>query len=107
MAQPSQPSTTHLTLILGSLTAFGPLSIDMYLPGLPTIAREFQADTATAQLTLALFFVGLAVGQALYGPIADRLGRKRPLLAGCALYMAASLACALAPSIEMLMALRF
>ena len=107
MAQSSRPSTARLTLILGSLTAFGPLSIDMYLPGLPTIAREFRTDTAAVQLTLSLFFIGLAVGQALYGPIADRLGRKRPLLFGCAFYMLASLACALAPSIESLIALRF
>src|SRR5262245_19014547 len=103
---PPRPSTARLTLILGSLTAFGPLSIDMYLPGLPTIARDFRADTAAAQLTLSLFFVGLAVGQAIYGPIADRFGRKRPLLVGCAFYMVASLACALAPSIESLIALR-
>jgi DHA1 family bicyclomycin/chloramphenicol resistance-like MFS transporter len=103
---PATPSTARLTLILGALTAFGPLSIDMYLPSLPTIAREFQTDTATAQLSLSLFFVGLAAGQALYGPIADRYGRKRPLLVGCALYALASIACALAMSIESLIALR-
>jgi DHA1 family bicyclomycin/chloramphenicol resistance-like MFS transporter len=107
MAQSSRASVARLTLILGSLTALGPLSIDMYLPGLPTIAREFRTDTAAAQLTLSLFFTGLAVGQALYGPLTDRLGRKRPLLVGCAFYMLASLACALAPSIESLIALRF
>jgi DHA1 family bicyclomycin/chloramphenicol resistance-like MFS transporter len=97
----------RLTLILGSLTAFGPLSIDMYLPGLPTIAREFRTDTAATQLTLSMFFVGLAMGQALYGPIADRHGRKRPLLVGCAIYTLASLACALASSIASLIGLRF
>jgi DHA1 family bicyclomycin/chloramphenicol resistance-like MFS transporter len=88
------------------LAAFGPLSIDMYLPSLPTLAQEFGADTAAAQLTLSLFFIGLAFGQALYGPIADRYGRKLPLLAGCALYTVASVACALAPTIESLAALR-
>ncbi|HET9222095.1 MAG TPA: MFS transporter, partial [Roseiflexaceae bacterium] len=107
MVYSSRPSTARLTLILGSLTAFGPLSIDMYLPGLPTIAREFHTDTAAVQLTLSLFFIGLAVGQALYGPIADRLGRKPPLLIGCGFYTIASLACALAPSIESLIVLRF
>jgi DHA1 family bicyclomycin/chloramphenicol resistance-like MFS transporter len=101
-----RPSVARLAVILGSLAAFGPLSIDMYLPGLPSLASDFQSDTATAQLTLSLFFVGLAFGQAFYGPIADRIGRKRPLLFGCALYAAASLACALAPSIELLIAAR-
>jgi DHA1 family bicyclomycin/chloramphenicol resistance-like MFS transporter len=107
MALPAQrPSTLRLTIILGCLAAFGPLSIDMYLPSLPTLAQEFRTDTAAAQLTLSIFFIGLAFGQALYGPIADRYGRKRPLLAGCALYMVASIACVLAPSIESLVVLR-
>jgi MFS transporter, DHA1 family, multidrug resistance protein len=103
---PQRPSTLRLTIILGCLAAFGPLSIDMYLPSLPTLAQEFRTDTAAAQLTLSIFFIGLAFGQALYGPIADRYGRKRPLLFGCALYMLASIACVLAPSIESLVALR-
>src|SRR3954453_6811885 len=101
-----RPSTLRLTIILGCLAAFGPLSIDMYLPSLPTLAQEFRTDTAAAQFTLSIFFIGLAFGQALYGPIADRFGRKRPLLAGCALYMLASVACVLAPSIEVLVVLR-
>src|SRR5215212_709133 len=107
MASTTQrPSTLRLTIILGSLAAFGPLSIDMYLPSLPTLAQEFHTDTAAAQLTLSIFFIGLAFGQALYGPIADRFGRKRPLLVGCAVYMLASVACVLAPSIEALVVLR-
>jgi DHA1 family bicyclomycin/chloramphenicol resistance-like MFS transporter len=106
MRNTSRPSTLQLALVLGILTAFGPLSIDMYLPALPTIGAEFGADTAAAQLTLSLFFVGLAAGQALYGPLSDRLGRKRPLLFGCALYTLASLGCALAPSLGGLVALR-
>ena len=101
-----RPSTLRLTIILGCLAAFGPLSIDMYLPSLPTLAQEFRTDTAAAQLTLSIFFIGLAFGQALYGPITDRFGRKRPLLVGCALYMLASVACVLAPSIEALVVLR-
>ncbi|MFL5800486.1 MAG: Bcr/CflA family multidrug efflux MFS transporter [Roseiflexaceae bacterium] len=107
MVSPPRPSVARLTLVLGSLSAFGPLSTDMYLPGLPALAREFRTDTAAAQLTLSIFFIGLALGQALYGPIADRVGRRRPLLAGIALYTIASGACALAPSIESLIVLRF
>jgi len=107
MASTTQrPSTLRLTIILGCLAAFGPLSIDMYLPSLPTLAQEFRTDTAAAQLTLSIFFIGLAFGQALYGPITDRFGRKRPLLVGCALYTLASVACVLAPSIEALVVLR-
>ena len=107
MITTSRRSTLRLTLILGILTAFGSVSIDMYLPGLPAIGREFHADTAATQLTLSIFFIGLAVGQALYGPISDRWGRRQPLLIGCAIYALASLGCALASSIESLIALRF
>jgi DHA1 family bicyclomycin/chloramphenicol resistance-like MFS transporter len=102
----ARPSTLRLTLILGSLAAFGPLSIDMYLPSLPSLAQDFRADTAAAQLTLSIFFIGLAFGQMLYGPLADRYGRRLPLLAGCGLYAVASIACALATSIESLVAFR-
>lgn len=100
-------STVKLTILLGILAAFGPLSIDTYLSGLPAIGREFRVDDAAAQLTLSMFFVGLALGQAVYGPIADRLGRRGPLLVGCALYAAAAVGCALAPSINALIAMRF
>lgn len=98
---------TRLALVLGILTAFGPLSIDMYLPGLPQIARELGADSARAQLTLGLFFIGLALAQIFFGPLSDRIGRRRPLLFGCALYALASFACCFVPSIELLIALRF
>jgi MFS transporter, DHA1 family, multidrug resistance protein len=106
--QPSSArlSTLRLTVVLGTLTAFGPLSIDMYLPGLPAIASDFAAPASAAQLTLSLFFLGMATGQAIYGPLADRYGRRMPLLAGCVLYVLASLGCALAFSIESLIALR-
>jgi MFS transporter, DHA1 family, multidrug resistance protein len=106
-AQPSQPSYARLAIILGILSAFGPLSIDMYLPGLPAIARDFGVETAVAQQTLSAFFVGLAVGQLLYGPVSDRLGRRRPLLFGCALYALACLGCFVSPSLNGLILLRF
>ena len=83
------------------------MSIDMYLPSLPAIAAEFGAEPAAAQFTLAGFFVGLALGQAIHGPLADRYGRKPPLYAGLALYVAASVGCALAPDVATLTALRF
>lgn len=87
--------------------AFAPMSIDMYLPGLPTIAAEFGVETAAAQYTLASFFIGLALGQAVHGPLADRYGRKPPLYAGLMLYTIASVGCALASDIVTLTALRF
>ena len=94
-------------LLLGALTAFAPMSIDMYLPSLPAIAAAFATDSAAAQYTLASFFIGLALGQAVYGPLADRYGRKPPLYAGLALYIVASIGCALAPDIATLTVLRF
>jgi DHA1 family bicyclomycin/chloramphenicol resistance-like MFS transporter len=97
---------TKLAITLGILTAFAPLSIDMYLPGLPAIAADFQVDVAAVQQTLAVFFVGLAVGQVFYGPISDRLGRKRPLIFGCTLFTLACIGCAFAPSLPSLIGLR-
>lgn len=94
-------------LLLAALTAFAPLSIDMYLPALPSIAADFGTDTTAAQFTLSSFFIGLALGQVVYGPLADRHGRKPPLYAGLALYCVASLGCALATSLPMLIVLRF
>jgi DHA1 family bicyclomycin/chloramphenicol resistance-like MFS transporter len=96
-----------LAVVLGTLAAFGPLSIDMYLPALPTIAQEFAADTSVVQQTLAVFFIGLALGQAVYGPISDRVGRRGPLASGCTLYAVACIGCALAPTVESLVLLRF
>lgn len=93
--------------MLGVLTAFGPLSIDMYLPSLPVIGVSFQTTAARVQLTLATFMFGMGLGQLIYGPLSDRYGRRRPLLAGVSLYCVSSLGCALAPRIELLIGLRF
>jgi MFS transporter, DHA1 family, multidrug resistance protein len=96
-----------LALILGALSAFGPLSIDMYLPSFQAISRDLAASEAQVQLTLAVFFGGLGLGQAFYGPISDRYGRVRPLCFGLSLFVLASAACALARSIEGLVVWRF
>jgi DHA1 family bicyclomycin/chloramphenicol resistance-like MFS transporter len=96
-----------MTVVLALLTALGPLSTDMYLPSLPAIARDLQATTAGAQLTLSAFLLGFAVGQFVYGPVSDRVGRRPVLLFGLGLFTLASLACTLAPSIEALVGARF
>ena len=85
-----------LILLLSVLTAFGPLSIDMYLPALPTIAADLGVVPARAQLTLSAFFLGFGGGQLIYGPLSDRFGRRAPLLAALVLFALASLGCALA-----------
>lgn len=97
----------RLTLILGALTAMGPLAIDMYLPALPTIAREMGVGAGPVQSSLAIYFIGIAIGQAFYGPMSDRVGRKPVLYVGLAVFMLASAGCALATSVEMLIACRF
>lgn len=102
-----QISESRWIVILGMVIAIGPLSIDMYLPGLPALQSYFSADAAGVQLSLASFFVGLALGQLLYGPLSDRFGRRRPLLIGLSIFTVASVGCALAPSLDALIALRF
>lgn len=94
-------------LILGTIVAIGPMSIDLYLPSLPKLQAHFGTDAGVVQYTLASYFLGLAIGQIAYGPIADRYGRRGPLLVGLALYVLASLGCAVAPSIEALIGARF
>jgi DHA1 family bicyclomycin/chloramphenicol resistance-like MFS transporter len=94
-------------VILGGLSAFGPLSMDMYLPGLPALTRDLGASASTGQLTLTGCMLGIAAGQLFTGPLSDSLGRRRPLLVGLVGYIAASLACAAAPSIWTLIVLRF
>jgi DHA1 family bicyclomycin/chloramphenicol resistance-like MFS transporter len=96
-----------VVLILGALSAFGPLSIDMYLPGLPSLGATLDAPAWAVQLTLTGCLAGLALGQVVAGPLSDRFGRRTPLIIGVAAYAVASLLCALAPSIQTLVALRF
>jgi MFS transporter, DHA1 family, multidrug resistance protein len=101
------PSRPFLIVILGSLVAIGPLSIDMYLPGLPEITRSLDATAAAVQLSLTACVAGLAVGQLVAGPMSDRLGRRRPLVIGLVTYSGVSLLCALAPTVLALTGLRF
>lgn len=102
-----RPDTIALTILMGALTALGPIATDMYLPALPMLARDMGADTAQAQLTLSAFLLGFIPGQILYGPVADRIGRRRVVLAGLGLFIAASLACMFAPDIETMIVARF
>ena len=95
-----------LVLILGSLSALGALSIDMYLPAMPSMSRQLHASGPVIQLTLTVFVIGLAAGQVVAGPLSDMWGRRRPLLAGMALYVAGSAWCALAPSAGQLIGAR-
>lgn len=94
-------------LILGCLTALSPFSIDMYLPGFPDIAKSLNTTTAQVALSLSSYFIGLAGGQLLYGPLLDRFGRKPPLYIGLAVYIVASVGCFMAADINTLIALRF
>lgn len=96
-----------LPLLLGFLTAVGPISTDMYLPAFPAIERTFGTMPGSAQITLATWFAGLAVGQITQGTLADRFGRRGPLIAGAILYTLASMGCALAPTLGSLSVLRF
>ena len=92
-------------LIVGCLSLFGPLCIDMYLPALPRISLDLHASTSSVQVSLTTCLIGLGLGQLLIGPISDRIGRRPPLLAGLTLFVVASLACSLAPSAVVLLSL--
>ncbi|WP_233489196.1 multidrug effflux MFS transporter [Blastococcus sp. TF02-9] len=100
------PSPARTALVLGAFVAIGPLTIDMYLPALPTIERELETTSAAVQLTLTGTLIGLALGQLVLGPLSDALGRTRPLLAGTALHVLASLLVVIAPNLAVLGALR-
>lgn len=101
-----KPETLALTVLLALITAIGPLATDMYLPALPDIRTSLAASTAQTQATLSGFLVGYALAQLLYGPISDRKGRKPAMLFGLGLFTLGSLACALAPTIEVLIGAR-
>jgi len=101
-----RPRTARTALTLGAFVALGPLTIDMYLPALPTITSELGTTSAAVQLTLTGTLIGLALGQLVLGPLSDRFGRRRPLIAGTALHVLASLLVLVAPTIEVLGVLR-
>ncbi|MGF6355623.1 DHA1 family bicyclomycin/chloramphenicol resistance-like MFS transporter [Paenibacillus sp. 4624] len=111
----SKPASLHIpatprvrmALILGTLSAFGPLSLDMYLPALPTLADEFGSSTSYAQLSLTACMIGLALGQLLAGPLSDVRGRRIPLIAGLVLYTITSILCLVSPTMGSFVVLRF
>jgi MFS transporter, DHA1 family, multidrug resistance protein len=100
--EPKAPSRVRLVAILGALVTLGPLTIDMYLPALPKIADDLSVSSSVVQLTLTGTLAGIAVGQLIVGPLSDSLGRRKPLMAGIALHMLASLICLFAPNIAVL-----
>ncbi|MGZ8650479.1 MAG: multidrug effflux MFS transporter, partial [Solirubrobacteraceae bacterium] len=104
---PLGPGTVRLVIVLGSMNAIGPLSIDMYLPAFPEIAKALSTSASSVQLTLTACVAGLALGQLVLGPLSDRFGRRIPVIAAMVTYAAASLLCALATSVGTLIALRF
>jgi DHA1 family bicyclomycin/chloramphenicol resistance-like MFS transporter len=105
--QSKAATSPALVWTLGAISAFPPFAIDMYLPGFPRIARDLGTAIGTVQITLAIFLLGLAVGQILWGTLSDHVGRRAPLLAGCALFAGTSVICATTHSIHGLIAARF
>ena len=105
--RPVFKASPWLVVTLGSLSGFAPLAIDMYLPAFPRIAAELGSTEGAVQLSLSVFLLGLAAGQMLWGSLSDYRGRRGPLLAGCALFSAASIVCAFSPTIGVLIASRF
>ena len=104
MSQPRADSrgNLRLALILGSLSAFGPITTDLYLPALPAAAADLDASQPAIQATLTACLIGLAVGQIFVGPLSDSIGRRRPMVVGMALFILSSLLCAVAPSVYLL-----
>jgi MFS transporter, DHA1 family, multidrug resistance protein len=103
---PARPPA-RTVVVLGMLSMFGPLSLDLYLPALPELADDLDASASAAQLSITACLIGLAVGQLVAGPLSDRLGRRSPLIVGLVGFVLASVACALAPSAAILVVLRF
>ncbi len=106
-ARSSERTPWGLVILLGSLTAMGPLAIDMYLPSLPAIAGSLHASAGEAQATVSAFLAGMALGQLAYGPASDRLGRRAPILFGVVVYVAASALCSAAATPALLIGGRF
>ena len=102
-----RPNSLAVTVLLSALVALGPISTDLYLPSLPGLARGFGVPVSEVQLTLSVFLAGLATAQLIYGPLSDRFGRRPVLVAGLCLYVIATLACMLAPSVPWLVMARF
>jgi DHA1 family bicyclomycin/chloramphenicol resistance-like MFS transporter len=102
-----QSTFARNAIVLGVMCAVGPFAIDMYLPALPTIAADLGTSTAATQMTLTSFFIAFGICQLIYGPVADMVGRKPPLYFGLIVFLAASVGCALAPSVEWLIFFRF
>jgi DHA1 family bicyclomycin/chloramphenicol resistance-like MFS transporter len=106
-APPDKPNTVLLAAIVSMAVAFGPMTIDLYLPALPSIAADLGSDAEHVQRTLSVYMVGFAFSQLVYGPLSDRFGRRPVLLAGVGVYIAASVACALAATVNELILFRF
>ncbi|HEY6737924.1 MAG TPA: multidrug effflux MFS transporter [Actinopolymorphaceae bacterium] len=107
LRSPGAPSSRRLApliLLLGSITAIGPMSIDLYLPAFPELRTSLHTSASMIQVSLTTFLIGLAVGQMVVGPLSDAIGRRRPLLVGMTGYALASVFCALAPNVESLLA---
>ncbi len=96
-----------LIFLIGCVAALGPFTIDMYLPAFPALAKDFNTSEKNIALTLSTYFIGISIGQLIYGPLIDRYGRKRPLLIGLTIYLFASIGCALADSLQSMIVLRF
>ncbi len=105
--RPAPPRTFGLVVLLGSMAALGAINTDLYLPSLPQVASDLGSTDSAAQLTITVVLVGMALGQLVVGPLSDRYGRRPPVVAGFALFAAASLLCAVAPSLPVLVGLRF
>jgi DHA1 family bicyclomycin/chloramphenicol resistance-like MFS transporter len=103
---PAHPGGIKQAVVLGALSAFGPMCTDMYLPAFPMISRQFSVSDPVVQLTVTTCLLGLALGQLIAGPVSDRLGRRSPLLVGLAIFAGASVACAVAPDAYVLLAAR-
>jgi DHA1 family bicyclomycin/chloramphenicol resistance-like MFS transporter len=95
-----------ILVVLGALSAIAPFSVDMYLPGFPAIARDLRTDVAHVGFTLTSYFIGLSMGQLVFGPVLDRYGRKKPLMVGLLVYIIAAVGCTFSPSIYYLIGLR-